>query len=196
MKIIQAAVLVLVGALGAMLYLKVKSGPEAQPAATQVTASVPAQPEDVAANPVAEPVEPAPVRSEKKHTSRTTIAARQKSEPVSKPASSLPTPEVQPAPNPPAQTAPPPEPVPQKAPWTPAQPITLLQSGANYLNVSFDTLVDFGWSTEPHVDTVNRQADEVVPWHDGAVRARPVLERRRRAPAHHHLSDKQHVGAP
>src|SRR5712672_2929461 len=102
MKIIQAAVLVLVGALGAMLYLKVKSGPEAQPAPTQVTTSVPARPEDVAANPVAEPVEPAPVRSEKKHTPRTTIAARPKSEPVSKPATILPAPEVQPAPNPPA----------------------------------------------------------------------------------------------
>src|SRR5713226_333436 len=116
MKIIQAAVLVLVGALGAMLYLKVKSGPEAQPTATQVSATVPAQPADVAGNPVAEPVEPAPVRNEKKHTSRTMIASRPNSEPVSKPASSLPAPEVQPAPNPPAQTPPPPEPVVERAP--------------------------------------------------------------------------------
>ena len=35
----------------------------------------------------------------------------------------------------------------------------MLQSGANYLNVSFDTLVDFGWSTEPHVDTVTQLGD-------------------------------------
>jgi hypothetical protein len=120
MKIIQAAVLVLVGALGAMLYLKVKSGPEAQSPAPQVS-SVAAQPADVAGNPVAEPVEPAPVPparvpKEKKHTSRTIIASRQNSEPVSKPASSQPVPEVQPAPNPPAQTPPPPEPVVERAP--------------------------------------------------------------------------------
>ena len=36
MKILQAAVLVLVGALGAMLYLKVKGGPETPAPATQV----------------------------------------------------------------------------------------------------------------------------------------------------------------
>ena len=117
MKIIQAAVLVLVGALGAMLYLKVKSGPEAQSPATQVSTTVPAQPADPAANPVAEPVESAPVRSEKKHAPRTMIASRQNREPVSKPASSQPAPELQPAPNPPAQTPPPPpEPVVERAP--------------------------------------------------------------------------------
>jgi len=31
--------------------------------------------------------------------------------------------------------------------WTPAQPITLLGSGSNYLNISFDTVVDVGTST-------------------------------------------------
>lgn len=36
-------------------------------------------------------------------------------------------------------------------PWTPSQPITLIRSGANYLNISFDTLVDAGWSTDPNV---------------------------------------------
>src|SRR5438128_9108388 len=80
MKIIQAAVLVLVGALGAMLYLKVKSGPEAQSPAPQVSTVV-AQPADVAGNPAAEPVEPARAPREKKHASRTIIASRQNSEP-------------------------------------------------------------------------------------------------------------------
>jgi hypothetical protein len=95
--------------------LKVKSGPEAQSPAPQVS-TVAAQPADVAGNPVAEPVEPAPVPREKKHTARTIIASRQNSEPVSKPASSPPVLEVQPAPNPPAQASPPPEPVVERAP--------------------------------------------------------------------------------
>src|SRR5439155_4522480 len=66
MKIIQAAVLVLVGALGAMLYLKVKSGPETPAPAAQAAPAQPAAPatppEPVAA-PVVAPAAPAPVRT-------------------------------------------------------------------------------------------------------------------------------------
>src|SRR5881296_615085 len=43
--------------------------------------------------------------------------------------------------------------------WSPAQPITVARAGGAYMNVSFDTLVDFGWSTEPHVDTVTQLGD-------------------------------------
>ena len=32
-------------------------------------------------------------------------------------------------------------------PWSPAQPITVARAGSAYMNVSFDALVDFGWST-------------------------------------------------
>src|SRR5258705_7885574 len=39
-------------------------------------------------------------------------------------------------------------------PWSPAQPITVARAGGAYMNVSFDTLVDVGWSTEPNVDKV------------------------------------------
>lgn len=37
------------------------------------------------------------------------------------------------------------------AAWSPSQPITLARSGANYLNMSFDTLVNFGWSSKADV---------------------------------------------
>ena len=44
---------------------------------------------------------------------------------------------------PPVASAPP--------PWSPSQPITLLGGARNYLNVSFDALVDAGWSTRSDV---------------------------------------------
>jgi hypothetical protein len=44
-------------------------------------------------------------------------------------------------------------------PWSPSQPITLVRSGANYLNISFDTLVFFGWSTEKDVAEVLELGD-------------------------------------
>jgi hypothetical protein len=40
-----------------------------------------------------------------------------------------------------------------KPPWSPAQPLSLLRSGGAYMNVSFDALIDFGWSTTPDVTT-------------------------------------------
>jgi hypothetical protein len=55
-----------------------------------------------------------------------------------------PAPAVAAAPSP----APPP---PTKEPWSPAQPITLLSGGRAYMNISFDSLVDFGWSTTSDV---------------------------------------------
>jgi hypothetical protein len=36
-------------------------------------------------------------------------------------------------------------------PWTPSQPIPIARAGGAYMNISFDTLMDFGWSTDPHV---------------------------------------------
>ena len=32
-------------------------------------------------------------------------------------------------------------------PWSPAQPITVARAGSAYMNMSFDALMDFGWST-------------------------------------------------
>ena len=44
-------------------------------------------------------------------------------------------------------------------PWSPSQPITLFRSGAAYMNISFDALVNFGWSTEEHVHEVLELGD-------------------------------------
>jgi hypothetical protein len=38
--------------------------------------------------------------------------------------------------------------------WSPAQPIPLLRAGPAYMNISFSTLVDFGWSTEDDVGSL------------------------------------------
>ena len=84
MKIIQAAVLVLVGALGAMLFLKVKGGPELQIPVTAAPAEQVARPTppDPPAVPAAEPAVPAPVRTAKKNSQRTVTVARRDSQPV------------------------------------------------------------------------------------------------------------------
>ena len=37
--------------------------------------------------------------------------------------------------------------------WSPSQPITLLRSGPAYMNISFDALLDAGWSTRSDVST-------------------------------------------
>ena len=83
----------------------------------------------------------------------------EKLESAKKPA---PTPAVQtapaPAPTGPIYTPPPQAPPPTTVaqPWSPSQPITLLSSGSNYLNISFDTLVDAGTSTRKDVETLER----------------------------------------
>jgi len=110
MKIIQAAVLVLVGALGAMLFLKVKSGSEPQipaalPAAEKVARATPPAP-DPPPMPAAEPEAPAPVRTAKKSAPRTVIAARRDSRPLSKPVNSQPVVITETKPEPVAPTVP------------------------------------------------------------------------------------------
>lgn len=47
-------------------------------------------------------------------------------------------------------------PAPPPEPWFPAQPITLLSGARGYLNLSFDSLIDFGWSTNPDVTALQR----------------------------------------
>ena len=37
-------------------------------------------------------------------------------------------------------------------PWSPSQPIPVFRAGAAYMNVSFDALIDFGWSTAKNPD--------------------------------------------
>src|SRR5689334_14081101 len=118
MKIVQAAVLVLVGALGAMLYVKVKGGPapeevvihtlpEAQPLPQpKVEEEAPAAPEPA----------PAPVRRPRKHA-RVLTSSLRKDESFSKPADIQPAPApVAPAPNPPVAPPPAPAPVVEPAP--------------------------------------------------------------------------------
>jgi hypothetical protein len=41
-------------------------------------------------------------------------------------------------------------------PWSPSQPISLVSGARGYLNISFDALVDFGWSTNPDVTVLER----------------------------------------
>jgi len=48
-----------------------------------------------------------------------------------------------------AAPAPTPTPVAEPKPWTPSQPIPLFRAGPAYMNISFDSLINFGWSTEP-----------------------------------------------
>jgi hypothetical protein len=58
-----------------------------------------------------------------------------------------------------AAEQPPSVPVTTTKSWTPSEPITLMRAGANYMNVSFDTLMDFGWSTKPNVNKVLELGD-------------------------------------
>src|ERR1700687_2087905 len=106
MKIVQAAVLVLVRALGAMLYVKVKGSPEPESPVSQAVALPEAQPlaqptpaEESPATPAPEPA-PAPVRRAKKHARVLTSSLR-----TNRPSSNLvdiqPAPAPQPAPTPP-----------------------------------------------------------------------------------------------
>ncbi len=64
-----------------------------------------------------------------------------------------------------AATAPPPAPAPTpvasvpekpREPWSPTQPITLLSGARGYMNISFDALMDFGWSTTSDVTAIER----------------------------------------
>jgi len=133
MKIVQAAVLVLVGALGAILYVKVKGGPEpaaapapaaieveAHPLAAQPAEAKPVEPEE----PIAPPIPDPPVRRrepKQAHARILTSSLRRteplKIEPLSRPAEVTPPP-PQPSPvvNTPIATAPPPAPVVERAP--------------------------------------------------------------------------------
>lgn len=62
---------------------------------------------------------------------------------------------------PPAVVAAPvaPPPVTTTQPWSPAQPITVARAGSAYMNVSFDVIMNAGWSTEPHVSKVLELGD-------------------------------------
>jgi len=55
-----------------------------------------------------------------------------------------PRPAAEPAPAPASQAA---SPTGTEKSWTPSQPITIGRAGSAYMNISFDTLMDFGWST-------------------------------------------------
>jgi type II secretory pathway pseudopilin PulG len=43
--------------------------------------------------------------------------------------------------------------------WSPAEPITVARAGSAYMNVSFDALTDFGWSTVPDPSTFLQLGD-------------------------------------
>jgi hypothetical protein len=74
----------------------------------------------------------------------------EKGEPVPAPpvsAAAAPSPPLQPSPSAPEKP---------REPWSPTQPITLLSGARGYLNLSFDALMDFGWSTTPDVTAIER----------------------------------------
>jgi len=143
MKIVQAAVLVLVGALGAMLYVKMKGGPqpeevvihnlpEAQPLSQPSPAAeeppAASAPESAAPDSAAPESAPVPARRQRKHA-RVLTSSLRKTEPPSNPIDVQPVPQPQTAPplNPPVATPPPApapvvEPAPQPEPPAPAPP--------------------------------------------------------------------------
>jgi hypothetical protein len=43
--------------------------------------------------------------------------------------------------------------------WSPAQPLTIARAGSAYMNLSFDALMDFGWSTAPDPSTYLQLGD-------------------------------------
>jgi len=55
-----------------------------------------------------------------------------------------------------AAPAPAPSPAAPPQAWSPSQPITLLGGTRGYMNISFDSLTDFGWSTTSHVTGIER----------------------------------------
>ena len=129
MKIVQAAVLVLVGALGAMLYVKMKGSPPPEevvihtlPEAQPLAQPSPAEEPPAASAPESAPV---PARRERKHA-RVLTSSLRNNQPTANPADIQPAPEPAPAPNPPVATPPAPapvvEPAPQPEPSAPAPP--------------------------------------------------------------------------
>ena len=129
MKLVQAGILVLVGALGALLIVKNKGGPEAPTPAPEVVAApvaaVPAVPAPVAAPPEPAPVSPPPVEAHKPAAVKSVAAKKPIPAPV---AASQPAPSVEvaaaakPAPAPPPVPPPAPEPVAAREPEPPAPP--------------------------------------------------------------------------
>jgi hypothetical protein len=45
------------------------------------------------------------------------------------------------------------------APWSPTQPLTIARAGSAYMNISFDALMDVGWSTTPDPSTFLQLGD-------------------------------------
>jgi hypothetical protein len=61
---------------------------------------------------------------------------------------------------PPATAEAPVAPVPVTTPaWSPVQPITVARAGNAYMNISFDAVVNAGWSSEPNVDKLLNLGD-------------------------------------
>ncbi|HTM50467.1 MAG TPA: hypothetical protein VL285_17355 [Bryobacteraceae bacterium] len=128
MKIIQAAVLVLVGALGAMLFFKIKTGPETAPPAASLTQAPAAE---ATPSPVRAEAPPAPAEVERTAAPEPASRARRERKLVSAsrpkvaastaPAAIQPVQEAQPTPNPPA-AAPAPAPAPVAQPPAPVEP--------------------------------------------------------------------------
>ncbi|MBI4007536.1 MAG: hypothetical protein HY354_03465 [Planctomycetes bacterium] len=47
-------------------------------------------------------------------------------------------------------------PIPEKQPWSPSHPLQIFGAGKSYMNISFDALFDFGTSTSPNVEELER----------------------------------------
>jgi hypothetical protein len=157
MKIVQAGILVLVGALGAMLFLKVKGSPEPQAPVVQQEPQPVASVAPVTTSP--EPTPVAPVKPEKRRASE--AARRRNNEPESPMASIQPVPQpaAPPSPEPiasaPAPIVEPPKPAELPPPPAPARKVTLtagtllavrlietVSSDRNHAGNTFNTSLD------------------------------------------------------
>jgi hypothetical protein len=128
MRIIQGVILVLMGALGAMVYVKIKSAPEPQTVQTAVAQQTPGTPPEAEPLPVPTPPSaespaeapasrPRPVRTPKKHSSRAASSPARDTEPIEKPPVADPVPSANPTV---AQAVPETQPAPRAADPEPA----------------------------------------------------------------------------
>src|SRR5262245_10627176 len=82
-----------------------------------------------------------------------TLSTKQATAPPPQPAAPPPQPAATP-PTPPPSPPPATETAQRSGSWSPAQPLTLLSGARGYMNISFDALMDFGWSTTSDVTAI------------------------------------------
>ena len=89
------------------------------------------------------------IDAQQKRIEGLTVQQASKPTPAAAPPAAVTTPAPTTTPPPPTITA-------THEPWSPTQPLSLFRSGGSYLNISFDALMDFGWSTTANVTALER----------------------------------------